>query len=190
MNGGTEPPMRVDEAPAQRVRERRWLPAIIVTTLILALIAGGHLVQGTSASPPVVVGDVQVQPLPGWTLDQRGTGAVRLRRGSAVLDIYAAPSSYTGAVGVATSYIEQVLRPGMRQLSTTEPTMTTVAGGVPAVRVNYVGVTPDGVAIEGVILAASGPRSAVVFDAAAPEGSFAAVAGDVASMVDRAVFAA
>jgi hypothetical protein len=190
MSAEAEPPTRVDEAPAQRVRERRWLPAIIVTASVLALIGGGRLVQGTApASAPVTVGDVRVQPLPGWTLDQRQDGAARLRRGAAVLDIYAAPTSYTGAAGVAASYIQQVLRPDMRQLTTTEPSATTVAGGIPAVRVNYVGVTPDGVAIEGVVFAASGPRSAVVFDAAAPKGTLAAVAADVSGMIDQAVFA-
>jgi hypothetical protein len=190
MSAGPEPPTRVDEAPAPRVRERRWWPALVVALSILALVVGGQLVRGAlPAVSPVTVGDVRVQPRPGWELDATQPGVARLRRGSAVLDIYAAPRSYTGPEGLAASYVDQVLRPGLSQLTTAQPTTTTIAGGVPAVRVGYVGLTPDGVAIEGVLVAADGPRSGVVFDAAAPEGTLATVVGDVDAMIDQAVFA-
>jgi hypothetical protein len=188
MSVRSEPPMRVDEAPAQRVRERRWLPAIIVTASILALVAGGQLVQRAALAPsPVAVGDVRVQPLPGWRLDRSEPQWVRLGRGSAVLDIYATPSSYTGPAGVAASYVAQVLRPSLWQFATGRSSSMTVAGE-PAVSIGYIGITHDGVAIEGVVVAASGSRSAVVFDVAAPKGALAAVAADVAHMLDRAVF--
>jgi hypothetical protein len=182
--------MRIDEAPAQRVLERRWWPPLLVAALILTLIVSGRLLEGaTSTTTPVVVGDVRVQPRPGWELDRSEPGRARLRHGSAVLDIYAAPPSYTGPGGVAAAYVAQVLRPSLSQLTLALPGATTIAGGLPAVRVGYVGVTHDGVAIEGVVVAASGPRSAVVFDAAAPEGSLAAVAQDVGAMIDGVVIA-
>jgi len=187
---GPEPPMRVDDAPAQRVRERRWWPALVVTGLILALVVSGRLQEGaTSAATPVAVGDALVQPRPGWELDLSEPGFARLRHGSALLDIYAAPSSYTGSDGAAASYVDQVLRPGLSRLTTAEPSSTAIAHGVPAVRIGYVGVTLDGVAIEGVVVAASGPRSAVVFDASAPEGALGTVAHDIGAMIDQAVFA-
>jgi len=188
MSTGREPPARVDEVATQRVRERRWWPALVVAGAILALVLTGRLLGGVGSMPaPVTVGDLRVQPSPGWELDRSEPGAVRLRRGSAVLDIYASPSSYTGPGGVAASYVNQVLRPGLSQLTLAEPAPTTIAHGVPAVRVGYVGLTHDGVAIEGVVVAANGPRSAVVFDAAAPQGVLATVAGDVGAMIDQAV---
>jgi hypothetical protein len=181
--------MRVDEAPAQRVRERRWWPALAVAGLILALVVGGQRAGGDGSAPsPVTVGSVRVAPRPGWELDRTEPNGARLRRGSTVLDIFAMPSSYTGAQGVATAYVDQVLRPSLRELRLAEPTSTTIAGGVPAVAIVYVGVTTDGIAIEGVVLAANGTHAAVVFDAAAPEGTLAAAAEDVDAMIDDAVF--
>jgi hypothetical protein len=189
MSTAAEPPMRVDEAPAQRVHERRWWPALAVAGLILALVVSGQRVGGDGSAPsPVTVGSVRVTPRPGWELDHAEPDGARLRRGSAVLDIFAAPSSYTGAQGVATSYVDRVLRPSLGELRLAEPASTTIAGGVPAVAIAYVGVTADGIAIEGVVLAANGTQTAAVFDAAAPEGTLAAVAEDVGAMIDHAVF--
>jgi len=189
MSTGADPPIRVDEAPAQRVHERRWWPALAVAGLILALVVGGQRVGGDgSAHSPVTVGGVRVTPRPGWELDHAEPNVARLRRGSAVLDIFAMPSSYTGAQGLATGYVDQVLRPSLRELRLAEPTSTAIGGSVPAVAIAYVGVTTDGIAIEGVVLAANGTQAAVVFDAAAPEGTLAAAAEDVDAMIDEAVF--
>jgi hypothetical protein len=54
------------------------------------------------------------------------------------------------------------------------------------VRFGYVGVTADGQAVEGVVVVATGVRTSAVFDAAAPKGELAAVAGDLRVMVDGA----
>jgi hypothetical protein len=190
MNVAEPPPARVDEAPAQRVRERRWWPALAVTALILALLGSSQLVRGPMPTAPAVrVGEVVVQPRPGWVPVTQTPTFARLQRGPATLDIVATPPSYTGAVGVAVSYVDQVLRPILAQLTPGEPATTTIAGGVPAVRIPYVGVTHGGVTIQGVLVAATGPRGAVVFDAAAPEGMLAGVAEDVGAMIDRAAIA-
>jgi len=187
MSGIEPPPARVDEAPGQRVRERRWWPALAVTALILAVLATGQLVRGSTATaPPVRVGEVTVQPRPGWTPVTQTPTFARLQRGPATLDVAATTPSYTGPVGVAVSYVDQVLRPSLAQFTPGEAATATLSGGMPAVRVPYVGVTRGGVAIEGVLVAASGPRGAVVFDASAPEGTMASVAEDVGAMIDGA----
>jgi hypothetical protein len=184
------PPERVDETAAQRVPERRWWPALLVTALILALLGSGQLVRGpTAAAAPIRVGEVVVQPRPGWTPTTQTPTFVRLQQGPAALDIVATAPAYTGPVGIAAAYIDQVLRPSLAQFTSGEPVTTTVAGGVPAVRVPYVGVTNGGVAIEGVLVAASAPRAAVVFDASAPKGLLAGVAIDVGAMIDQAAIA-
>jgi hypothetical protein len=173
---------------ATRSRERRWWPALVVTATILAVVVGGRLVRGTAPTPAAVsVGDVRIEPRPGWTLDRSEAAFARLHRGPVVLDVYATPSSYTGPIGVATTYVDQVLRPGLARLSLGEPVAATIGNGTPAVRVGYVGMTDRGVAIEGVVVAASGVRSSVLFDASAPQGALAAVARDVGAMIDGAV---
>jgi hypothetical protein len=183
-------PPRVDEAPAQRVRERRWWPALVVTASILALVAGGQAVRGEPATPQdLAVGDARVQPPAGWTLERSTPTAAELRRGPVVVTAQAAPSSYTGPVGLATTYVGNALRPALADLAADEPTPTTIGNGIPAARVPWVGVTDDGVAVEGLVVAAAGPRSSVVFVVAAPEGGLATVVADIARMLDTTRFA-
>ena len=67
-----------------------------------------------------------------------------------------------------------------------EAAPTTLAGEVPAVRFGYQGITQDGVPLEGVVIAASGSTASVVFDAYAPRGELATVAGDLQAMIDGA----
>jgi hypothetical protein len=186
-----ETPARVDEAPAQRVRERRWWPALVVTGLILALVAGGESVRGEgAASREIAVGDARVRPPAGWALDRSTPTAADLRRGPVVLTVQAAPSSYTGPAGLATTYAENVLRPRLADLAADAPTPTTIDDGIPAARVPWVGVTEDGVTVEGLIVAAAGSRSSVIFVVAAPQGTLATVVGDVAAILDSTRFAA
>ena len=54
-------------------------------------------------------------------------------------------------------------------------------------RFGYVGITEDGVPLEGVVIAASGTSASAVFDAYAPQGALATVIEDVRAMFDDAV---
>jgi hypothetical protein len=185
-------PVRPDEAPAQRVRERRWVPTLIVAALILIVAQGARTVADATAGatgPPITVGSVlTVQPRPGW--DVVSTTAVppaaRLHRGPVLLDVFVYPAASDGPGGVAARYVEGALRPGLAQVTIGEAAPTTLAGGVPAVRFGYVGVTHDGVPLEGVVIAASGSGASAVFDAYAPRGELATVAGDLQAMIDGA----
>ncbi len=185
-------PMRPDEALAQRVRERRWVPTLIVTALIVVVAQGARAVADATApapGPPITVGSVlTVQPRPGW--DVVSTTAVppaaRLHRGPVLLDVFVYPAASDGPGGVAARYVEGALRPGLAQVTIGEAAPTTLAGGVPAVRFGYVGVTHDGVPLEGVVVAASGSSAAAVFDAYAPHGELPTVIEDVRAMVEGA----
>jgi hypothetical protein len=189
MSAQASTPPRLDEAPAQRVVERRWWPALVVTALIVAVVGGGQLVRGVGHAPAAVqVGDARVQPLPGWTVTGATPNAAELRRGPVVLSAQAAPSSYTGPVGLATTYVQDVVRPALADMAADAPTTTTVGAGIAAARVPWVGVTGDGVAVEGVVVALAGPRSSVVFSVAAPKGGLATVAQDVATMIETTEF--
>ncbi|HLB39890.1 MAG TPA: hypothetical protein VJM84_05505 [Actinomycetota bacterium] len=185
-------PERPDEASSQRVAERRWLPAAAVTALILLVAGGARTVADATASdagPPVRVGAVaQIQPRPGWDLETRSDDppAARLHRGPVLLDVFALPPDAAGAISVARRFVDEALRPGLAQVTVGEPAATRV-GEVEAVRFGYVGVTRDGVPVEGVVTVASGPSVSVVFDAYAPQGELVTVAEDLRAMIDGAV---
>jgi hypothetical protein len=55
------------------------------------------------------------------------------------------------------------------------------------VRFGYVGVTSDGRAVEGLVVAASGVRASAIFDASAPNGELVTVADDLKTMIEGAV---
>ena len=185
-------PVRPDEALAQRVRERRWVPTLIVTALIVVVAQGARTVADATAGapePPVTVGSVlTLQPRPGW--DVLSTTAVppatRLHRGPVFLDVFVYPAVSDGPAGVAARYVEEALRPSLAQVTIGEAAPTTLAGGVPAVRFGYVGVTDDGLQLQGVVIAANGSSASVIFDAYAPGGELATVAGDLQAMIDGA----
>ena len=185
-------PVRPDEAPAQRVRERRWVPTLIVTALVVVVAQGARTVADATApapGPPITVGSVlTLQPRPGW--DVVSTTAVppaaRLHRGPVLLDVFVYPAASDGPGGVAARYVGDALRPSLAQVTIGEAAPTTLAGGVPAVRFGYVGVTDDGLQLQGVVIAASGSSASVVFDAYAPGGELATVAGDLQAMIDGA----
>jgi len=186
-------PFRPDEAPAQRVRERRWVPTLIVAALVVVVAQGARTVADATAGaagPVVTVGSaVTVQPRAGWDLESVSANppAARFHRGPVLLDVFVYPPASEGPAAVAASYVEQALRPSLEQVTVGGAAATTLAGGVPAVRFGYVGITHDGVPLEGVVIAASGASASAVFDAYGPQGALATVAEDLRAMFDGAV---
>ena len=185
-------PARPDEVPNQRVRERRWVPTLIVTALIVVVAQGARTVADAAAgapSPPVTVGSaLTLQPRPGWEVITTTAvpPATRLHRGPVFLDVFVYPAASDGPAGVAARYIQEALRGSLEQVTIGEAAPTTIAGGVPAVGFGYQGVTEDGVLLEGVVIAASGSSASAVFDAYAPHGELPTVIEDVRAMVDGA----
>jgi len=186
-------PFRPDVSHAQRVRERRWVPTLIVVALIVVVAQGARTVADVTAGdtgPAVTVGSaVTVQPRPGWDLERISTEppAARFHRGPVLLDVIVYPPSADGPAALAASYVEGSLRAGLARVTVGSAATTTLAGGVPAVRFGYQGITHDGVPLEGVVIAASGTSASVVFDAFAPLGDLATVADDLRTMFDGAV---
>jgi hypothetical protein len=192
----TEPIPRPDEAPSQRRVERRWLPALGVVAVIALVTGGARAVADATAGPlqPAtgVPGIVVVQPRPGWSedldarVDDGGFHEVLLVRGTADLVLVGIDAYGGSPADLARDYVERVLRARFAQLSVGH-----VAGpvplrsGVPAVQFGYVGVTEDGVSVEGAVTAAvaGSRRDGVVFDGFAPEGDLAWAAGDIRTMV-------
>lgn len=183
-------PPRPDEAPAQRRRERRWLPALGVVAVIVVVTGGGRVVGGAvagAAEPVVLAGSVTVTPEPGWAVvstgEQEGLSQALLAHGNANLLIVAGPAGAGTAQELARSYVE-VLEDRFAQVTTGE---ASIEGGE-RVRFGYVGITSDGVAVEGVVAAVADPvtGAGAVFDGFAPKGSLGAAIEDVATMIDTA----
>lgn len=189
-------PPRPDEAASLRRVERRWIPAIAVALVILSLAAGAHVVgdrlAGEQGPPAGVPGVVMVQPGPGWEVAQRSddgpTHQLLLRRGTAGLLIAGIEAYGRGPGDLAHDYAVQVLDQHLAQLRIGgDAGAVKLPSGLEAVRFGYVGITADGVTIEGVVTAVVAPSgNGVIFDGFAPEGDLASAAGDLSSMIDSA----
>ena len=187
-------PSRPDEASSQRRPERRWLPVLAVIAVISLITGAGDLVAGGlagSPGPTVDVGPaVQLHPARGWETEVRHEDgdlhAVLLARGTVVLAVVATPARGVEPGDLLAEYEAGLLSEGFADLTVGEPEMGTL-GGLPAVRVGYVGTTTGGAAVEGFVVAVvSATGQGVVFDAAAPSGDLAAAVDDLAAMIEDA----
>lgn len=184
----TAPP-RPDEAPPTRRSERRWTPALGVLAVIVLVTGGADLVGGAirERAEPIEVGEsLTVTPEPGWEvvsgLEEPEVSRVLLRGGRTDLLVIALSGGNVSALEVARDYAA-VLDARFAQVSIGEPAVD----GIERVRFGYVGVSGDGLAIEGVVAVVSGASgNAAVFDGFAPKGSLGAAIGDLREMVDSA----
>jgi len=175
---------------ASRRAGDRWAPVAIVVGIIAIVVGGGQVLARavTPAAGGVLhVGAVQIQPRPGWDVESVTAATARLHRGPVVLDVVASGPDATGPASIAVRYVEERLRPMLPQLLPTSPELVELPSGATAARIGYVGLTPDGLPIEGVVTAVSGPSSSAVFDAVAPRGELIGVVDDVQAMIDGAV---
>ena len=183
----------VPDGGSARAVERRWIPVIVVVALIALVVGGAQalaavVTNGTGG--PLLVGDaVRIQPRPGWDVQTVSSTPpwARLHRGPVVLDVFAMAPEPAGPVPLGERYIDERLRPSLSQLAVATLDPTSLANGVPAVRVGYVGITTDGRAVEGVVVAATGERASAVFDVSAPSGELVTVVDDLRAMIDHAV---
>jgi hypothetical protein len=182
---------RLPDVPrATPTRERRWLPVVIVTILIVVVAGGARSVADATATDvgPIALGPVRVQPAEGWQAEGAATPSfVRVHKGPVTLDISVAPPAAGGPGVVAALYREQRLVPAFAHLLPGVPEDAALPGGVPATRFYYLAGTDDGVILDGLVVAADAPDASVVFDVRAPSaGDLADVVEDVRSMVEGA----
>lgn len=186
---------RPDLAEGQVRVERRWLPALAVVALILAVTGGargaGEAIAGPPGPPTGFVGVVTVQPEAGWEqelLQEDGDfHELLLRSGTAGLYVAGLQGYADTSEGLANEYVEAVLDEQLEHLQIGDPEHVSL-GPLPAVRFGYLGQTPDGLAVEGVMTGVvSRSGNAVVFDGFAPEGDLAWAAQDIRTMIDGAV---
>jgi hypothetical protein len=178
------------DTPARpQAKERRWLPVVIVTVLLIVVAGGARSVANATATDtgPVAVGPVTVEPPEGWQVEGPITPTfVRLHKGPVVLDISVGQPVAGGPVLLATLYREQQLEPAFAHLLLAAPEEFLLNNGVPAARFNYLAGTADGVILDGLVVAADPPDASVVFDVRAPAGELQSVIDDVRAMVEGA----
>lgn len=182
--------------PPPPLDERRWLPALALVVVIVAVVSGGHVVSdalGETRPGVVAVGEaVEVTPLSGWELAERfqdPTG-VRLTSGSASLDVVALPFGGSSD-DLLREYVDEVLAPQAEQLRVSDVESVRLASGLVGSRIAYVGVFGDVQApVEGEITTVVSPTgTGVVFDGWAPSGQLQLVLDDLHEMIETAEIA-
>jgi hypothetical protein len=173
--------------PAASRKEWRWFPVVVVTLLLIVVAEGARSVADATvpAAGPVMLGSVRVQPQPGWQLESPATPTfVRLHKGPVVLDVAVAGPVPGGPALLATLYRDRQLEPAFAQFAQGLPESTLLPGGTAAIRFTYVGVTGDGVAVEGLVVAVDTADTSVVLDARAPSGELAGALDDIRTMIE------
>jgi hypothetical protein len=182
------------QLPAPPLRQRRWVPVLVLGLLLLGIVSGGYLTSdalGAARGEAVVVDpSVTVTALPGWELADRfrGPTGVRLSKGSASLDVLSL--AFTGSSErLLAAYIEQILRPGAEQFRVSETVERVVLdSGQFGARINYVGLFGDVQApIEGEVTAVvTQDGLGVIFDGWAPSGQLQFAIDDIHTMIQGA----
>jgi hypothetical protein len=175
----------------------RWWPAVTVVAVIAFTTIGGRVaatVVDGAATTTVGVAGVAVVDLPeGWIEHAEprpdAEGSIQrfvVTKGAATAIVTTIEQADAAAPPVASAYVHDVLERRFLRLATTPPGPVAV-GGVPGVRIAYVGETPGRPAVEGLVtVAVAADGAGLVLDAFAPEGFLAAVADDLVAMTEGA----
>lgn len=181
--------------PAPPLRQRRWVPVLVLGVLLVGIVSGGYLTSdalGAAGGEAVVVSpSVTVTALPGWELADRfrGPTGIRLSKGSASLDVASLPFTGTSE-GLLAAYIQQILEPGAEQFRVSESVEGVVLdSGLVGARINYVGLFGDVQApIEGEVTAVvTQDGLGVIFDGWAPSPQLQFAIDDIHTMIQGAV---
>lgn len=179
--------------PAPPLRQRRWVPVLVVAVLLVGIVSGGYVTAdalgGVGGETVVVSPSVTVTALPGWELAERfeGPTGIRLTKGGASLDVASLP--FTGSSeGLVAAYVENILEPGAEQFRVSETVGVVLESGQVGARITYVGLFGDVQApIEGEVTAVVTPDGlGVIFDGWAPSGQLQFAIDDIHTMIRRA----
>ena len=192
MSVGTPIPL-----PAPPLRQRRWIPVVVLVAVMTGVVSGGYLTSDalgeTSGETVMVSASVRITPLPGWVLAERfgDPPGIRLTSGSTSLDVATIP--FTGTdVDLLASYVNQVLEPDAEQFQVSEEVEPIrLASGLTGTRIAYVGLFGDVQApIEGEVTAVVSPSGAgVIFNGWAPAGQLQFEIDEIDEMIERAEIA-
>ena len=179
----TAPAPQADATPP---KPRKWLPTIGVAVIILAMVGGGRVAVGATEEPARVIqltGDVSYTTVSGWVPIRGLNPGLRIGKGDGIFD--ARPVPLSGDAAEVWRKYARVLSRGAQLFRTSEQLRIVSIAGVQAVQGEYVAGFEDlPFPIEGQITTLVSPSgTAVAFDAWAPPGRFASIAGEVTTMV-------
>jgi len=177
--------------PSPPHRERRWLPVLVISAVLVAVVSGGHLAAdalGRARGAAVTVSpSVEITPLPGWELAERFADppGVRLTKGGANLDVLTL--AFTGSdVDLLAEYVQRALEPFAEQLQVSEQLeQITLGSGLSGSKITYVGLFGDVQApIEGEVIAVVSPSgTGVLFDGWSPAGQLQFALDEIDAMI-------
>jgi len=189
--GTPEAPARPDESSSQRRTERRWPPLAGVLALIAFVTLGARGIGAVSVTGPPVgfQGILLVHPQPGWTerarSEEDGSHQLLLTKGAARLSIFAIEDTPWTPPELALDYARS-LSTELSEFATDPPTAVTLASGGSALRFGFVGVTTDGIAVQGEVTASVTDRAvALVFEVQAQPGDLGWALDDTERMIDE-----
>jgi hypothetical protein len=166
---------------------------LAVAAILAALFFGSQVLNeaipamATTVTPgdAIDIGDgARITTLAGWVVTAHENSAgIRLEKGVVVVDLY--PERFGGnAAALADAYLEDVLKAGATQLTTTEPEVVTGRDGS-AARFAYQGIFEGvDVPIEGEVTAVFIGSQGVVADAWSRQGDLGSLLAEVHAMLD------
>ena len=166
---------------------------VIVAAVLAALFFGSQVLNealpaiATTVTPgdAIDIGDgARITILAGWVATAHENSAgIRLEKGVVVIDLY--PEMLGGNAGaLAQAFLDEILKPGATQLTTTEFEVATGDNGT-AARFNYQGLFEGvEVPIEGEVTAVFIGEQGVVADAWSRQGDLASLLGEVHAMIE------
>jgi hypothetical protein len=163
---------------------------MIVWMFVVMSLSGFSGIRPGSALAPAPLGQgVTVTPVAGWESAKRvwdrGPTGISLQR-AGVLVAFGA-DSFTGSAQQLLDDQLSGVRIQFGSFRSLPSASTTIAGGVPALKVLFSGTATNSGALEGELVIAATGSTAVVMLAVAPPGQVARAQGDLDAMLDSLV---
>ena len=178
-------------APAFQFNRERWLPSIVVASIIACVVLGGigldQVIAAPSAGTVTVGGSVTITAAPGWVLASPPgdtSSGIELEKADAVLTAQVVSSNFTGGSASMLSGQEQSLSGDSSQISYGDAHQTTV-GGHDTTYVAFEATVASGQhgILDGELVCMVVNDNAVVIVAGAPQGDLDPIIDDIAAML-------
>jgi hypothetical protein len=170
----------------------RWLPSIVVASIIAGVVLGGigldKVIAAPSAGMVVVGGSVTITAAPGWVLapsQDSPSAGVELQKSDAILTAQVVSSSFDGTSASMLSDEEQSLQGGTARVTYGDVHHTTISGHDTTYVAFNAFVTSgqrSGI-VDGELVCMVVSTNAVVIVVGAPQGDLDPVIDDVATML-------
>ena len=189
--GRSVAPASAPRTPAFQFNRERWLPSIVVASIIACVVLGGigldQVIAAPSAGTVTVGGSVTITAAPGWVLASPPgdtSSGIELEKADAVLTAQVVSSDFTGGSASMLSAQEQSLSSDSSQISYGDAHQATVSGH-DTTYVAFEATVASGQhgILDGELVCMVVSDNGVVVVAAAPQGDLDPVVNDIAAML-------